>query len=250
VAAAAVGINRLLERVSPVTPMCSLSSGPTSLDFEPEQASDASTVAAVAKRKGLADHAVTIALAAALQESKLFNVDFGDRDSLGIFQQRPSQGWGTPSQLLDPAYAAGAFFAHLALVPGWQTLPVAVAAQRVQHSADGSAYAQWEEQARDLAKALTGEAPGALTCKWPGHRAPRASALTSAADRQLGPGWQSGGSTARDWTVAEWLVAHSYEYGVIAVAVDGQRWTARSGKWSDDPKARSVSYLLDRVAHT
>ncbi|HET6909635.1 MAG TPA: hypothetical protein VFH54_09880 [Mycobacteriales bacterium] len=250
IAAAAIGLDKLLQQVSPSAPTCTLGVGAAALDLEPEQAANAATVAAVGKRERLADHAVTIALAAALQESKLFNVDYGDRDSLGIFQQRPSQGWGSPSQLLDPSYAAAAFFAHLAQVSGWQSLPVAEAAQRVQHSADGSAYAQWEEQARELAKALTGESPAALTCKWPGHRAPRASDLQSAAAHELGADWASDGNTGRNWTVAEWLVAHSYEYGVVAVAVDGKRWTNHSGKWSDDSRAGAPSYLLDQVAHS
>lgn len=248
-AAVAYGLNSLLNRVSPSPPTCTLGTGATSIDFDPEQAANAATVAAVAKREGLADHAVTVALAAALQESKLFDVNYGDRDSLGIFQQRPSQGWGTPAQLLDPAYAAAAFFAHLRTVPGWQSLPVATAAQRVQHSADGSAYAQWEEQARALARTLTGEVPAGLTCKWAGHRPPRGTELQSAAAHQLGPSWRAGGSTTRAWAVAEWLVAHSFDYGVVAVAVDGRRWTAHSGRWARDPRAGAVpSFVLDRAA--
>jgi hypothetical protein len=245
---AGIGLNALLERVTPAAPSCTLGAGQGALTYDPEQAADAATVAAVAKRKGLPNHAVTVALAAAMQESKLYNVGYGDRDSVGIFQQRPSQGWGSPTQLLDPAYAAGAFFAHLVTIGGWQALPVATAAQRVQHSADGSAYAQWEEQARTLARALTGEDPAGLTCQWSGHRVPRAAALQRAADTQLGAGWQGGGSTGLDWTVGEWLVAHSYDYGVVAVATQGRRWTARSGRWVVDAKAAGAapSYVMDR----
>ena len=159
---AAIGINALLSSVAPAPPSCTLGAGPNALQLDPEQAADAATIAAVAKRRGLPNHAVTIALAAGLQESKLLNVDYGDRDSLGVFQQRPSQGWGSPAQLLDPAYAADAFYSHLELVGGWQTLDVAVAAQRVQHSADGTAYAQWVELARAMARALPGEVPAGL----------------------------------------------------------------------------------------
>lgn len=247
--AAGLGLNALLDRVAPAAPSCTLGAGPGAISYDPEQAADAATVAAVAKRKGLPNHAVTVALAAALQESKLYNVESGDRDSVGIFQQRPSQGWGSPTQLHDPTFAAGAFFAHLAAVVGWESLPVAIAAQRVQHSADGSAYAQWEEQARTLARALTGEDPAGLACQWPGHRVPRAAALQQAADTQLGAGWQAGGSAAGDWTAAEWLVAHSYDYGVIAVATQGHRWTARSGRWVVDAKAAGAapSYVMDRA---
>ena len=252
VAGAAIGINALLSSVAPVAPSCTLGTGANALQIEPEQAADAATIAAVAKRRGLPDHAVTIALSAGLQESKLFNVDYGDRDSLGLFQQRPSQGWGSPAQLLDPAYAADAFYSHLEQVSGWQTMPVATAAQRVQHSADGSAYAQWEEQARALARALTGELPAALSCHWTDQRAPLATALRAAADRQLGADWTGGGvSASRDWTVAEWLVAHSYQYGVAAVSVRGHRWTARSGRWAADGRAGAApTYLLTKPKTT
>jgi hypothetical protein len=246
VAGAAVGINALLSTVVPQSPTCTLGTGSNAVEFDPEQAADASTVAAVAKRRGLPNHAVTIALAAALQESKLFNVNYGDRDSVGIFQQRPSQGWGTPQQLIDPAYAANAFFSHLEKLTSWRTDSVATAAQQVQHSADGSAYAQWEERARALASALTGEVQGALACKWSDHRQPRQAALAAAASRQLGPDWTNGGATrARDWTVAEWLVAHSYDYGIVAVSARGQRWTSKSGHWSADARAAAApTYLL------
>jgi len=246
---AGLGLNALLERVTPAAPSCTLGTGASALTYDPEQAADAATVAAVAKRKGLPNHAVTVALAAAMQESKLYNVGYGDRDSVGIFQQRPSQGWGSPTQLHDPAFAAGAFFAHLVTVTGWQSLPIAIAAQRVQHSADGTAYAQWEEQARALARALTGEDPAGLTCQWSGHQVPRAAALQQAADSQLGAGWQAGGDAGSNWAAAEWLVAHSYDYGVVAVATEGHRWTARSGRWVVDAKAAGAapSYVMDRA---
>jgi len=109
----------------------------------------------VGKRLGLADHAVSVALATALQESKLRNLNYGDRDSLGLFQQRPSQGWGPPAKILVPRLAAAAFSTRLRSVPGWQTLPVADAAQAVQHSASAAAYAPWETEARLLARTLT-----------------------------------------------------------------------------------------------
>jgi len=134
--AATLGVRALIG-VATATPGCTLGSGPAAVSLDPEQAADASTIAAVALRLGLPNHAVTIALAAALQESKLYNLDYGDRDSLGVFQQRPSQGWGTPAQLVDPAYAAGAFYDHLVRVSDWQHLPISEAAQLVQHSADG-----------------------------------------------------------------------------------------------------------------
>ena len=96
---------------------------------------------------------LVIALATALQESGLRNLDYGDRDSLGLFQQRPSMGWGTPTQVTDPAYAAHAFFTGAGTNPGlldishWEALPLWLAADSVQHSAYPIAYADHEAEA-------------------------------------------------------------------------------------------------------
>jgi hypothetical protein len=128
------------------------------------QATNAGIIAAAAGTVGLPHHAVTIGIAAALQESQLHNLGYGDRDSLGLFQQRPSQGWGTRAQILDPYFAATSFFRHLAKLDGWQAMTVSDAAQQVQHSARPNAYATWEHEARALARATTGELPGALSC--------------------------------------------------------------------------------------
>src|SRR3954453_2292027 len=128
-----------------------------------EQARNATTIAAVGKRMGLPDHAVSIALATAYLESGLHNIDYGDRDSLGLFQQRPSQGWGTPAQILTPHIAAASFFRRLARVPGWQVIPVTQAAQQVQRSAVPNGYAQFEPEARAIAAALVGEEAAGFT---------------------------------------------------------------------------------------
>ncbi|MFD5794571.1 heavy metal transporter [Streptomyces diastatochromogenes] len=135
-----------------------------SYEFTPEQAVNAATIAAVGTGRGMPERAVTIALATAIQESGLRNIQHGDRDSLGLFQQRPSQGWGTEQQVMDPAYAAGIFYAHLARVPNYTGLPLTVAAQRVQRSGYPEAYAKHEPDATLLAAALTGQAAATLTC--------------------------------------------------------------------------------------
>jgi hypothetical protein len=133
-------------------------------EFSPEQAVNAATITAVGTARGLPERAVTIALATALQESALRNIDHGDRDSLGLFQQRPSQGWGTERQIMDPIYSAGMFYDHLVEVPDYTELPLTVAAQRVQRSGFPEAYAKHEPDAALLAAALTGRAGGTLTC--------------------------------------------------------------------------------------
>lgn len=134
-------------------------------EFTPEQAVNAATIAAVGTGRGLPERAVTIALATALQESGLRNITHGDRDSLGLFQQRPSQGWGTEREILDPIYSAGIFYEHLVKVRGYRELPLTVAAQRVQRSGYPEAYAKHEPDATMLAAALTGRSAATLTCK-------------------------------------------------------------------------------------
>jgi hypothetical protein len=143
---------------------CSAKVGGITYSIDPEQAENAAVIAAIGVRRGLPARAVSIALATAIQESKLLNVTHGDRDSLGLFQQRPSMGWGRPAQVLDPVYATNAFYDALIEVDGYQTMPITEAAQAVQRSAYPNAYADHEVEARTLASALTGYSPGAFTC--------------------------------------------------------------------------------------
>jgi hypothetical protein len=134
-------------------------------EFSQEQTMNAATIAAVGTGRGMPERAVTIALATALQESQLVNIQHGDLDSLGLFQQRPSQGWGTKKEILDPTYAAGVFYEHLSKVDDYQQLPLTVAAQRVQRSGYPEAYAKHEPEATLLSAALTGQAAATLTCQ-------------------------------------------------------------------------------------
>jgi hypothetical protein len=128
-----------------------------------EQAANAAAIADVATARGLPDRAVVIALATARQESGLRNLDHGDRDSLGLFQQRPSQGWGTPEQVRDPVYAAGEFYERLVNVPNWQTGRLTDVAQTVQRSGFPEAYQKHEAIAVALTAALRA-GDGALDC--------------------------------------------------------------------------------------
>jgi hypothetical protein len=134
------------------------------VDLSLEQARNAATISAVAVRRGLPARAASIALATAFQESKLRNLDHGDRDSLGIFQQRPSQGWGTAEQIRDPYYAANKFYDELEKIDGYQRMRITVAAQKVQRSGFPEAYEDHATDARALASALTGNSPGAFSC--------------------------------------------------------------------------------------
>lgn len=125
------------------------------------QIENARTIIEVGKKRGLPPRAWTVAVATAMQESTMRNLYYGDRDSLGLFQQRPSAGWGSPAQVTDPVYAANKFYDHLEEVPGWQRMALTVAAQTVQRSAFPLAYAKHERLAAALVKALTGADPGA-----------------------------------------------------------------------------------------
>ncbi|MFF5720056.1 hypothetical protein [Streptomyces buecherae] len=145
-------------------PRCVVRADGQRLELDPEQSRHAATIAAVAASRGLPDRAVTIALATAMQESGLHNIRRGDRDSLGLFQQRPSQGWGTTRQILDPVYASGKFFDDLVKVPGYSRLPLTVAAQRVQFSGFPQAYAKHEAKARLLTASLTGHLAASFRC--------------------------------------------------------------------------------------
>ena len=139
---------------------------------EGEQLASARAIVAAGAAAGVGKRGMIVAIATALQESGLRNVDYGDRDSLGLFQQRPSQGWGSPTEVRDPDFASRAFYggprsphfnkktgkaspAGLLEVAGWEEMPITVAAQRVQRSAFPDAYAKHEERARVIVNALT-----------------------------------------------------------------------------------------------
>ncbi|MGR6319688.1 hypothetical protein Q2K19_27455 [Micromonospora soli] len=128
------------------------------IPLDDAQVANAKAIVKAAKETGVGERGAVIGVATSLQESKLYNLghlgDYNDHDSEGLFQQRPSSGWGTPEQVTDPDYASKAFFNALKNVGGWHDLPLTAAAQTVQVSAFPYAYAQWEEQAADIVQQL------------------------------------------------------------------------------------------------
>jgi hypothetical protein len=138
------------------------------VEIDLEQAENAALITAVSIERGLPARAASIALATAFQESKLYNIEFGDRDSVGLFQQRPSQGWGSVDELMDPVFATNAFYDALAKVDGYREMEITQAAQAVQRSGYPEAYADHEQDGRALASALTGNSPRAMWCDVPG----------------------------------------------------------------------------------
>jgi hypothetical protein len=211
--------------------------------LSPEQADNAATIAAVGTTLDMSEQAVTIALATALQESGLHNLAYGDRDSVGLFQQRPSQGWGSAEQIADPVYAARAFYTRLARQRNWRAMGVNDAAQAVQRSAVPDAYGQWEGEAGALAAALTGVSGASFSC----HDLPLGrpeSTLVTVARRELGSAALSGWHDAeRGRQIGNWLVAHAVRFGIDRVTVSGSTWTAADGRWSPTGPADGVLSL-------
>ena len=249
----------------PPAPGCQAGSGNDAIPLDTGQAGIAATIAGIAARHGLPRRAVTIALAAALQESQLQNLDYGDRDSVGVFQQRPSQGWGTTAELEDPVYATTKFFAALVKVPRYATMPVDQAAQDVQHSADGYAYEQWVGIATQLSGYFTGASPAGVSCWYTpagqGVRADLAGALKQLT-ATFGPQGKDavlvGVTTDRSgkkkkketvvhvqrdgaWTVAAWLVAHAQQYGLSQIRYAGYVWNAANGSMGWQRASRTAS---------
>lgn len=265
----------------PGAPQCTVRAEGDAQPYElsPEQAANAATISAVASSRGLSERAVTIALATAMQESGLRNIDFGDRDSVGLFQQRPSQDWGTVRQIMDPVYSAGAFYRHLAKVPGYSRLPLTVAAQKVQRSGYPQAYAKHEANAARLTGALTGRDQDALTCtesRPVDGKAGGAATVRERLVREFGPGVLpragGGGRTAgggsgsgsgsgvtipvpksgavaagedgrRGWELAMWAMAHSAELHIEQISYAGRMWTAdEAGKgWQRQPSGSAAA---------
>jgi hypothetical protein len=222
-------------------PECTVDTSIGRFTLDLEQSANAAVVAGTGRRLGMPDHAVTIALATALQESGLRNLSGGDRDSVGLFQQRPSQGWGTPAQLTDPVYASTAFYGALVKVPGWEVMAVADAAQAVQRSGVPEAYTAWEAEGRSLAVALTGEEPAGLGCSFQPSGGALDRGWRVALSAQLGP--TAPGTpvdTATGWALASWLVANAHRYGFTTVSFAGQTWRPVPGTWRAGGAKESV----------
>jgi hypothetical protein len=221
--------------------------------LDPEQMANAATIAAVGIRRGVPDRAVVIALAAAAQESKLRNLNGGDRDSVGLFQQRPSQGWGTAEQIADPRYAAGQFYGALLKMKDWQSLDVGEAVQRVQHSAYPEAYDRWVDQSQTLAATFSGTTGGALACTLTDRPARTGTAATVALQHDLSLDWGrvqtvrgttsvqvAVGSTQTGWRYAHWMVAHAEDQGIKTVRFGDRQWSASEGDWSEASPAAAA----------
>ncbi len=227
---------------------CTARLGSQQVDLSTEQAENASLIAAIGVSRGLPARAVSIALATAYQESKIRNLAHGDRDSLGMFQQRPSQGWGTIAQVQDPYHATNAFYDALAKIPDYKTLRITEAAQKVQRSGYPEAYEAHAPDARALASVLTGYSPGGLfSCvvQDSGRRGTAEEVIRQVElaygnldIRRTGsrqdltvkvPAGQAGRRLG--WSVAQFVVAHGVRLRPATVSYAGKKWT--SGRASE-----------------
>ena len=209
-----------------------------SVSFRPDQMNHASTIVLLGVKRGLPARAGTIAIATAIQESKLRNLSYGDRDSVGLFQQRPSQGWGTEAQLQDPVYATNAFYDALVKVDGWQDMVITEIAQEVQRSGYPEAYADHEQEGRTIASALSGHSPGGLVCRLDGPEAAgRPDRLVAAITEQTGQTATADGQSVtveatderHGWAVGAWAVAQAKARNITRVQVGDRVWTRGSG---------------------
>jgi hypothetical protein len=275
-AGAAYGGYRFYQHVqlAMIVPGCQAGSGNNAIPLDFGQAQDAATIADVATYDQLPQQALTIGYATAIQESKLENLSYGTSDSVGIFQQRPSEGWGTVQQLENPVYSAQAFFetgpTALVKVQGYQSMSVSQAAQAVQASADGSAYQQWADEAAMLANDFT-TTPHAVTCWYnpatpsgtqgagPGAStvlnlsgatqklagtfgSPRADGIvTGATLASSGKSEIFNVASGGGWAVANWLVTNASSFGITQVSYGGYQWTASLTETSWQPATTGSS---------
>jgi hypothetical protein len=220
--------------------------------LDPAQAEVAASMVAAQTRfqPALPDRAAVLALAAGLQESKLRNLPpgAGDRDSVGVLQQRPSQGWGggDVTKLENVGTATTEFLQHLIKIDGWQTLPLAVAIQDVQVSADGSAYAQYESEALALTNALRGRVAQAVTCEFPVPTVAAQPATVAArlqAELPVNPPSTDHGRITipgAGWQTVAWLISYADRLGIDAVGYDGRTWVRAHGWRTSSAAADSV----------
>ncbi len=232
----------------------------TRTQIDLEQARWTSLMAAMAQNRGLPPRATTIAIATAYQESRIHNIDYGDRDSVGLFQQRPSQGWGSVEEILQPPYAIGKFYDGLVKVPDYTTLEITAAAQAVQRSAFPQAYAQHEPASRSLASSLRGYSPAAFTCQL--NESGRGSAQAVLDDVNAAFGSLGGvvegddvvtrftgpaeDTEIRGWSLAQYAVANAAHLGITSVSFDGRRWSVADSPegWTSSPDAASDTVVI------
>ncbi len=223
---------------TPLEPRCRYEAGGNATVLDLNQSHYAGIIVGTAVKRELPARAGSIAMATAYQESGIRNLDYGDRDSLGLFQQRPSQGWGTPEEITDPYYSTNAFYDSLVQVDGWETGDINTVAQTVQRSGHPEAYRKHESNARVVASVLTGHSPGGVSCGYGSTDAVDPSGLADSLQRALGVTAQvsedgstltaEGTTDEQAWAIGHHAVINGSRHGVNSVQVADQQWTRAS----------------------
>jgi hypothetical protein len=236
---------------------CVATASPGSVSLDLDQAHFASIIVGLSVRRGLPPRAASIAMATVYQETGIRNLDGGDRDSVGLFQQRPSQGWGTPKQLQDPYYATGKFYDALVKVDDWESDDINDVAQKVQRSGYPEAYRDHETDGRILASTLTGQTVRGFTCLERSGSDGDARALVTSLNKTFGStGADRDGSVVTveadsvklAWAYASYAVANSEAFGLVTADVGGKRWSTATydlPAWVDaEPKTSATTVTL------
>ena len=247
------------------SPTCKLTANGYDYQWDSEQSANAATIVDVGVLKGnLPKRAGIVASMTALQESKLRNLSYGDLDSLGLFQQRPSQGWGTTAQIQDPVYATQTFYTALQKVGGWQTMNLGTAAQAVQKSDFPDAYNQHRNQGQVITAVMSGQTHEAIECRLdPATTSSTPTALVDKIAQQIGlraTAYQTSvnydaASAQIAWALASWAVAHASADGIQTVTVGNRAWERRhrgrdGWSWHDtkQPTSGPIAVRID-LAH-
>jgi hypothetical protein len=238
VIAAGVGVfwwlrGRGLTEPVPGQQRCVATANNKSAVLDLDQAHFASIIAGLSVRRGLPPRAASIALATAYQETGIRNLDYGDSDSVGLFQQRPSQGWGSKQQLMDPYYATGKFYDALIKIKNWESDDINDVAQKVQRSGHPEAYRDHEADGRVLASTLTGQTPAGFSCLDRSGTPGDAKGLRRSLQRTFGELDDSvegsvvtirARSSRQAWAYAHFAVANAQSYGVTTVKIGNRSW--------------------------
>lgn len=219
----------------PIADRCEATAGGRVTTIDPEQARNAGIIAGMSIKRGLKPRAASIALATAYQESGIRNLNYGHADSLGLFQQRPSKGWGTEAQITDPWYATRSFYRAMEHIKHWDTKDINDVAQAVQRSAYPDAYRKHVDRAKTLSSSLTGETPASFSCVIAQPAAADPAGMKTYLSKTYGPTISIGNTedglqvTTTDpryaWSVAHVAIAAMSDYGLVSVQIGGYSWT-------------------------
>lgn len=243
-------------------PRCVAVADDLSVTVSPDQSHYTAIITGLAVRRGLSPRAASIAMATVYQETGIRNLDGGDRDSVGLFQQRPSQGWGSVEEIMDPHYSTGRFYDALVEVDGWESGDINDVAQEVQRSGYPDAYRDHVEDARVLASVYTGQSPAALRCSFGDVDRADAEGLIDSLTTTLGDLDASATEVTEDapatvvveagdpdlaWAVATHAVANGGRHGVQSVETGGLTWShdeTSLGDWLPTPAGAQDSVTV------